>query len=320
MKKVIILSVIILAAGALCFSFNTTSDVNRQQTVNSILGDESFIKKFGYSPDAATNEDIRIITHLEYVENLLRKKNVSHLTGKDQRKRIYLLDLLHNYWKTGVFPRNYDYTMQRKPCFIDKDGRICAVGYLVEQTAGRQIAEQINSFYKYDKICDMATASVDEWIANSGLTKEECAMIQPAYGPAPTNNNPNHISPANGITSSVLGGVNLSLNTINGIQIAKGAQNKKIAIAGLISGGGQIIFGIAAMPKNRIDVEGYYTNKSLKTLCFVNIGLGASTMILSTWNLLANKKLRNKPTVWNIYGFPTADKNVGLAFSVTHKF
>src|SRR5258706_10459324 len=41
------------------------------QTVNSRLGDVSFVKQFGHPPDASTDENLRIRTHLEYVENLL---------------------------------------------------------------------------------------------------------------------------------------------------------------------------------------------------------------------------------------------------------
>jgi hypothetical protein len=102
-------------------------------------------------------------------------------------KRNHLLDLLHDYWTKAVFPRNYDYKAERKPCFIDKDGTICAVGYLVEQTAGREAAETINFKHKYDVVMEMNDEMVDNWINKSGLTKEECAMIQPTYGPPPCN-------------------------------------------------------------------------------------------------------------------------------------
>lgn len=83
----------------------------------------------------------------------------------------------------------------------------------------------------------MKDQKIDSWIQTSGLTKEECAMIQPAYGPAPTDN---YISPTYGISSSLLGGLSLSLNTINGIQISKGANSKIVPILGLITGAGQI--------------------------------------------------------------------------------
>ncbi|HYK47869.1 MAG TPA: hypothetical protein VEV83_21980, partial [Parafilimonas sp.] len=228
-----------LIAGILQMSCNT-GDAGRKQTVNAILGDVSFIRKFGHQPDARTDEDLRIRTHLEYVEDLLRHKDVSNLSPELRQKRKHSLDLLHDYLTTGVFPRNYDYKDRRKPCFIDKDNRICAVGYLIEHTAGRRFAEDINNKHKYDAILAMNDDMVDSWISSSGLSKEECAMIQPTYGPPPASSY-NYISPAYGISSSLLGGVNLSLNTLNAVQLSKGANNKTIAIVGLITGAGQTI-------------------------------------------------------------------------------
>ncbi len=155
--------------------------VDNGQTINPILGDISFVETFGQQPRATTDEDLRIKTHLSYVEKLLRQKDVSNWTAEQKEKRSHLLDLLHAYWTAGVFPRNFDYPNKRVPCFIDKDGRICAVGYLIEQTAGRQTAEKINDAHKYDKLLAMNDCMVDSWIETSGLTKEECAMIQPTY-------------------------------------------------------------------------------------------------------------------------------------------
>jgi type IX secretion system substrate protein len=171
-------SFISIIVGMLSISFAFGQGV---EPVNSIIGDISFIKKFDHSPNAATNENLRIKTHLAYVENLLRQRDVSAMSSELQLKRNHLLNLLHDYWTREIFPRNYDYKNQTRPCFIDKDGTICAVGYLVEQTAGRKAAEIINSKHKYDRITEMKDKIVDDWINNSGLTREECAMIQPQY-------------------------------------------------------------------------------------------------------------------------------------------
>jgi hypothetical protein len=243
-----------------------------------------------------------------------------------QTRRKHLLNLLHQYLVNDIFPKNYDYSGQRKPCFIDKDGAICAVGYLVEQTAGREVAEKINSKYKYEELLAMNDETLDNWILSSGLTKEECAMIQPAYGgpgpgPAPTpvyeNNN---ITSAYGISSSVLGGVNLSLSTINGMQIWKGATKRTVPIIGLIAGAGQIVLGAAKFPKDQIGWNGTtYTNENQKKLSMINIGLGTTTMI-SAWNLITNNKNKEKATTWNVYSFPTQNNNMGFAFGIKRKF
>lgn len=305
---------------AILFFGRNKSSVDTSQMVNPLLGDISYESKFGHKPDATTDNNLRIKTHLEYVENLLRNKDVSNLSADLQMKRNHLLDLLHAYWTNGIFPKNYDYRDQRKPCFIDKDGTICAVGYLVEQTTSRQVADDINSKHKYDELLAMNNSTVDNWVLTSGLSREECAMIQPTYGPVPYYTY-NHISPTNGITSSIIGGLNLSLNTVNGIQIGKGTTKKTVPIIGLITGIGQIALGFAMFPNEQTTWDGRdYTNESLKTLSMVNIGLGTTTMILSAWNLITNHKPKDKLTTWNIYSFPTQNNNTGMAFSLTRKF
>lgn len=315
MKQLAFILTLSIATIILSCSRQTTDN---WQTINPVLGDISFVTKFGQQPTVTTAEDLRIKTHLEYVENLLRQKDISNLTPEQQEKRKYLLDLLHDYWTAGIFPRNYEYKNERKPCFIDKDGKICAVGYLVEQTAGRQTAEQINGNHQYDKLLAINDRTVDNWITASGLTKEECAMIQPAYG-SPPSYNYNYISPQYGITSSVLGGVNLSLNTINAIQISNGTENNTVPIISLLTGAGSIIYGVYNLPKE--DWSGMYakTNESQKTLSMVNIGLGTMTMILSVWNLLANIDKKNKSVAWNFYSFPTTDRQIGLGLCFTKK-
>lgn len=161
---------------------NDPTTIEKKQSINPVLGDVSFTSKFGYMPDQMTDENLRISTHFEYVENLLCQRDVSGLSPELRANRDYLISLLQDYRKAGKFPRNYDYFGERKPCFIDKDNTICAVGYLVEQTSGRCAAETINARFQYDEVLAMQDHILDSWIAQSGLSKEEVAMIQPTYG------------------------------------------------------------------------------------------------------------------------------------------
>ncbi len=308
----LILTIFVLTILASCNRKNIEID----QTVNAVIGDISFLEKFGNQPNKETNEYIRLQTHLKYVEKILRSKDASNLTKEQKENRLKMLDLLNDYLAAGVFPKNYDYPDQRIPCFIDKDGNICAVGYLIEQTASRQIAEEINSKFKYKNLLAMNDQIVDSWVQSSGLTKEECAMIQPAYGPAPTDN---YISPDYGISSSLIGGLNLSFNTINGIQISKGTNNKTVPILGLITGVGQITLGALNYPKEEMSINGILVNQSKRNLSLINIGLGTSTLILSSWNLIANRKPKEKSLSWNIYSFPTQGSHLGLCFSLTKR-
>ena len=307
-----ILTILVLTILASCNRKSSEID----QTVNAVIGDISFIETFGQKPTNETDENKRLQTHLKYVEKQLRSKNISSLTKKQKENRLKMLDLLNEYWTAGVFPKNYDHPDKRIPCFIDKNGNICAVGYLIEQTAGRKIAEEINSNFKYEYLLAMNDQTVDSWVQSSGLTKQECAMIQPAYGPAPSDN---YISPAYGVSSSLVGGLNLSLNTINGIQISKGANNKTVPILGLIAGAGQITLGALNYPKEQMTWGGTYVNPAQRNLSLINIGIGTSTLILSSWNLITNRKPKEKSLSWNIYSFPTQSSNMGLGFSLTKR-
>ncbi len=307
-----ILTICVLAVLAGCNTIPNEID----QTVNAVIGDISYIQHFGHKPTNETDENTRLKTHLKYVEELLRKKDISSLTIKQKENRMKMLDLLNDYWVGGQFPKNFDYPNQRIPCFIDKDGNICAVGYLIEQTSGRQVAEEINSKYKYEYLLSMNDQKIDSWVQESGLTKEECAMIQPSYGPAPTDN---YISTAYGVSSVMLGGLNLSLNTINGIQISKGANSKEVAILGLITGVGQITLGALSYPEAEMTFGGVAINESQRNLSLINIGLGTSTLILSSWNLITNKKPKEKSLSWNFYSFPTQNSKMGYGFSLTKR-
>jgi hypothetical protein len=284
------------------------------QTANALIGDLSFVKKFGSLPTASTSEGLRLRTHLGYVEGLLRERTTFWLTDEQKANREKMLDLLHQYWMAGLFPQNYDFPGQRRPCFIDCEGRICAVGYLVEQTAGRQAAEAINAKYQYEYLLAMNDAGLDDWIEASGLTKEECAMIQPAYQPRTDQ----YVSPAYGISTSVVSGLNASLTVINGIQIANGTQSKSVGILGVIAGVGQVALGTLSYPN-----DGNSLSESVRpgqrSLSLLNIGLGTSTLVLSSWNLLKNRRPRERSLSWNVYGFPTPGSQVGLGFSLVKR-
>lgn len=290
---------------------------NISQTINPVIGDISFIEKFGKLPDKLTNENLRIKTHLEYVEKLLRSKNTSGLSDNLKSARAFLLDKLHEYWTAGNFPKNYDHPEERKPCFIDKDGNICAVGYLVEQSSGRLLAEAINHEYKYDKIRDMHLPDVSEWIQNSGLTAEECAMIQPTYGypnpVEPVDNNSNQISTAYAIGGSVLDGVNLSFSALNLLQIFKGSDNKVVPALSILSGAGSVALGIANMGNDETyDYWGTSQYNHKKIFSIVNIGIGSASMTLGIANLLMNKPKKDKKMSWNFYSLQHANNSLGI--------
>ena len=151
-----------------------------REGANHHIGDRSFVAQFGRAPRAGDPERVRMTTHLQYVHDWLASRPATRpeLAGK----RAAILAALQRYIAKGTTPRNTDLPW-RTPVFIDEAGTICAVGYLIESTAGRALPERIAKAHRYDFIEDIARAmpEVQQWIADSGLTLEEIQTIQPAY-------------------------------------------------------------------------------------------------------------------------------------------
>jgi hypothetical protein len=128
-------------------------------------------------------EDARIRFQLCSVERYLRRRGGSSLSASSQRARQQHLDQLRAYWQAGRFPRNRVVADRITPCFIDGEGRVCAVGHLLiasqESHLGHQIARTANEA----RIHDLAIPELAHWAEQAGLSVDELALIQPGYCP-----------------------------------------------------------------------------------------------------------------------------------------
>jgi hypothetical protein len=298
-----------------CLKISAKND--NVQPLNAILGDISFFEKYSSLPTQSVSEVLLIQTHLEYVESLLRKASTAHLTKKQKKNRQKAIENLHFYWTAGVFPENREFLNDRKPCFIDAKGNLCAVGYLIEQSAGREVAEQINARYQYEYLMKMEWKVIDEWIASSGLTKLECAMIQPSYGPTPTEN---YITPGFGYATAVFSGANVALSVMNVSQINRQNQGLFTPILGMVLGAGQITLGALNFPEIQYGWSGSYINETQRNYALMNVALGTSTMIFSTWSLITRKPDKTRNVSWNVGAFPTNRNQLNVAFSFRKTF
>ncbi len=146
--------------------------------VNHRLGDLSFILAFGRKPNAADPDALRMRTHLELALRILRARSAT--APALAPRRALILEHLATYRDKGAVPENA-HVGRRNPVFIDDAGRICAVGYLIEQTAGRELAEAVAERFRYAYIGQMQLPALAAWVADSGLSAAELALIQPAY-------------------------------------------------------------------------------------------------------------------------------------------
>ncbi|GEM_PF-2249068 len=158
----------------LCFSALSA----QSEGVNAIIGDQAWYATHGYYPHSDIADQLRVRNHLEYVLDLLSQTEVDEPL---QAKRKVLLRFLKDYIDKGKFPRNFYFPSQRRPCFIDDEGRYCAVGYLVAQSAGKELALAINKAYRFHYLLDIKDPALKRWQEQSGFSMRELAMIQPSY-------------------------------------------------------------------------------------------------------------------------------------------
>ncbi|MDO7847734.1 hypothetical protein Q5H92_15295 [Hymenobacter sp. M29] len=285
--------------------------------VNVLVGNAGYVAATGNAPTTATNDDARVQAHLAYAEEELRQHSTAGLSPALVQRRGQLLDLLHRYWVAGVFPRNYDHPEGRRPCFIDRDGRLCAVGYLVAETAGRSAAERINRAHQYDLIADMRTPVLADWVKTSGLTTAECALIQPTYGPLPPTEGE---VKAYAVGSALWGGVNVMLGAANASQFNRADVGKGAAYAGILSGTGQLLTGALRLPNDQqgINWSPSTTYGTERTISCLNIGMGTATLALSAWNLISHRNAERKKTTVGVATFPGPAGGSGL--SLTRRF
>ena len=156
--------------------YNQLCEVNSEWAKNKIhfpFINESFLLK--------TEQEL-IELHLSLVEITLRNKNVSHLSLVQQEKRGECLDVLHDYWKRGIFPINLNH-IERTPYFIDHLGTPCAVGHILIKSGCTEFANQIHVENNYGYIFDLSKqySLLYDWATVHGFSLEELAWIQPSY-------------------------------------------------------------------------------------------------------------------------------------------
>jgi hypothetical protein len=125
-------------------------------------------------------DDWRVRQHFKRVESILREREVSHLSPALQASRANYLELLHAYAERGVFPRNYE-RAGIAPCFIDRDGRECAVAHFVMRSGHDELAHKIALIDNYATVPQMNIPELDTWGEQAGLSKDELTLIQPGY-------------------------------------------------------------------------------------------------------------------------------------------
>ncbi len=109
-----------------------------------------------------------------------------HMAARQRlaKNRARHLDQLHAYWKAGVFPRN-EYLPMIGNVFKDSSGHLCAAANLMSLDGHNELVDRTAKENNFVRLADVKEGDLYEWILQSGFTREEVAMIQVPYMPAP---------------------------------------------------------------------------------------------------------------------------------------
>jgi hypothetical protein len=135
-----------------------------------------------------TAEQVRVASHLDGALALLASRDLSALTPTQRANRARAVEVLKVYRDAGAYPVNRDYPGQLVPYFVDPVTDVhCAVGHLMAATGQQALVRRIAAADNHVRVMDLADdVEVRAWLETHGLTLEEAARIQPAYGGWPT--------------------------------------------------------------------------------------------------------------------------------------
>lgn len=241
-------------------------------------------------------EDWRLKQHFKRVESILQSRDVSHLSSEQQKARGHYLTLLHAYAERGIFPRNYE-KPNYSPCFIDPNGRECAVAHLVMSDGHVELVDNIVAVANYAYIPEMNFPELDDWATQAGLSKEELALIQPGYWYTLADILP---------TVLMICGIGIVAFALNAIQYVRKRQDIVLPILALIVTipllwvSANCLFGAALAAKVAIFADGYPGNKPLRDVPpfliagILSLGIGILTGGIGYDRL--REFLRTRPT------------------------
>ena len=122
----------------------------------------------------------------------LRRAEATSTQGwtKDQRKQTLIalaqnrqtqIARLQQYASRGLFPINEGQSDRAVPIFVDQQKTHCAVGYLMHVDGHDSAVAEVVAANNLVQVMDAKLAGLSDWVRMSGLTREEAALIQPAY-------------------------------------------------------------------------------------------------------------------------------------------
>lgn len=116
------------------------------------------------------------LSEIETLRALPIEERIETLRSRRERH----IEHLYEYVEARVFPEN-SYVEGRTPVFRDAKGTTCAVAYLMLRSGAGDLVDSIARSRNFIRVMEIQEGPALDWILSSGLTQEECALIQPTY-------------------------------------------------------------------------------------------------------------------------------------------
>jgi hypothetical protein len=196
--------------------------------------------------------------------------------------------------------------------FRDEHRTLCAMGYLIASTGRTNIVDDVARHNNYAYIPQLAgDLRLQSWLDSTGLTVQEAARIQPAYGgPCLCPVSP----PPSGSQASaeyfVASGIALGVNTFVSIRNLAprdmtARQLRRNAITGLVTGSGQVVLGAFVLDRRGADLASGVAN----------VAIGAAAIGTSAWRLRHLPPASVAARSVSLLPFLDADHRAGLIVS-----
>ena len=109
---------------------------------------------------------------------------MSGLTRAQRERRAANIAVLGEYRARGHYPRNTEFPGRRVPYFMDSEGTLCALPYLMARSGERDLVVRVAATHNNSYVGDLAgEPELLRWLEREGLTLEDAARIQPMHGP-----------------------------------------------------------------------------------------------------------------------------------------
>ncbi|MGH7714118.1 MAG: hypothetical protein ACREOG_22750 [Gemmatimonadaceae bacterium] len=229
------------------------------------------------------HETERLQAHFDSVDVELAARNMSALSQEQRGSRTQLVAWLREYRDAATFPLNNGVSPRTVPIFRDARGVLCAMAYLIQRSGRGDLVADIAASRNTAYIGELADdPRLIAWLDSTGLSVDEAARIQPAYGPypPPTVVVNDGVSASYALTSLALSGSALAMTGVNVM-----SPSRLSGLLGFVAGTVAMVNGVTRLDESR----------ATRRVAAANTGIGALSMAMAFRGIISSRSPGRPP-------------------------